>query len=108
MAVTLTQAAADRVKTMIEKRGKGLGLKVSTKVSGCAGFSYVVDYADNITEEDAIFESFDVKVIVPSDSLPHIDGMELDFVVGGLLNSGFEFNNPQVKDSCGCGSSFST
>lgn len=108
MAVTLTQAAADRVKTMIEKRGKGLGLKVSTKVSGCAGFSYVVDYADEITDADAVFDSCDVKVVVPKESLPHIDGMELDYVIGGLLNAGFEFNNPQVKDSCGCGSSFST
>ncbi len=108
MSVTLTQAAADRVKMMVEKRGKGLGLRVSTKVSGCAGFSYVVDYADEILETDSVFESFDVKVVVPHDSLPHIDGMELDYVIGGLLNAGFEFNNPQVKDSCGCGTSFST
>lgn len=108
MAVTLTQAAADRVNKMLNQRGKGVGLKVSTKVSGCVGFSYVVDYADEITGEDEVFSSFDVKVIVPKDSLAHIDGMELDYVVSGLLNEGFEFNNPQVKDSCGCGSSFST
>jgi iron-sulfur cluster assembly protein len=108
MAVTLTQSAADRAKKMLNKRGKGIGLKVSTKVSGCAGFSYVVDYADEITNEDDVFESFGIKVVVPKENLPHIEGMELDYVIGGLLNEGFEFNNPQVKDSCGCGTSFST
>ncbi len=106
MAVTLTQAASERVKKMLEKRGHGIGLRVSTKVSGCAGFSYVVDYADEIQEDDAVFESFDVQVIVDSSSLEKIDGMEIDYVQESLLNEGFSFNNPQVKDSCGCGESF--
>lgn len=106
MAVTLTEAAADRVQTMLEKRGQGIGLKLSTKVSGCAGFSYVVDYADEITQDDEVFESFGVKVVVPRQSLEQVDGMELDYVIGGLLNEGFEFNNPRVKDTCGCGESF--
>jgi iron-sulfur cluster assembly protein len=106
MAVTLTQAASDRVKKMLEKRGHGIGLRVSTKVSGCAGFSYVVDYADEIQEGDSVFESFDVQVIVDSNSLDKIDGMEIDYVQESLLNEGFSFNNPQVKDSCGCGESF--
>jgi len=106
MAVTLTQAASERVKKMLEKRGHGIGLRVSTKVSGCAGFSYVVDYADEIQEEDSVFESFGVQVIVDPSSLEKIDGMEIDYVQESLLNEGFSFNNPQVKDSCGCGESF--
>lgn len=106
MAVTLTEAAAERVKTMIAKRGLGVGLRVSTKVSGCAGFSYVVDYADEIQDKDAVFESFGVKVVVDSKSLPNIDGMEIDYVKESLLNEGFDFRNPNVKESCGCGESF--
>jgi len=106
MAVTLTSAAAERVKSMIEKRGKGLGLRVGTKVSGCAGYAYTVDYADEIDEEDAVFESHGVKVVVDPKSLALIDGMELDYQKESLLNEGFEFNNPNVKDSCGCGESF--
>ncbi len=106
MAVTLTQAAADRVKKMLVKRGHGVGLRVATKVSGCAGFSYVVDYADEITENDVVFESFGVQVVVDKESLKNIEGMEIDYVQESLLNEGFSFNNPQVKDRCGCGESF--
>lgn len=106
MAVTLTESAAQRVKTMLSKRGHGLGIKLSTKVSGCAGFAYVVDYADEITEHDGVFESFGVKVVVDKKSLANLDGMELDYVKESLLNEGFQFNNPNVKDSCGCGESF--
>jgi iron-sulfur cluster assembly protein len=106
MAVTLTQAAAQRVQNMIAKRGSGLGLRVATKVSGCAGFSYVVDYADEIGPDDCVFESFDVKVVVDSKSLENIDGMEIDYVKESLLNEGFDFKNPKVKESCGCGESF--
>jgi len=106
MAVTLTESAADRVETMIAKRGSGVGLRVSTKVSGCAGFSYVVDYADEISEKDEVFESYGVKVVVDKESLMNIDGMEIDYVKESLLNEGFDFKNPKVKDSCGCGESF--
>ncbi len=106
MAVTLTQAASDRVEKMLAKRGHGIGLRVATKVSGCAGFSYVVDYADDIQEGDAVFESFGVQVIVDEKSLQNIEGMEIDYVQESLLNEGFSFNNPKVKDSCGCGESF--
>lgn len=106
MAVTLTEAASQRVKTMIEKRGAGVGLRVATKVSGCAGFSYVVDYADEVNEEDQVFESYGTKVVVDPKSLANIDGMEIDYVRESLLNEGFEFHNPNVKDSCGCGESF--
>lgn len=106
MAVTLTESAAQRVENMIAKRGSGVGLRVSTKVSGCAGFAYVVDYADDIEEGDQVFESHGVKVVVDSKSLANIDGMQIDYVRESLLNEGFEFNNPNVKDSCGCGESF--
>lgn len=106
MAVTLTEAASNRVKKMIEKRGHGIGLKVSTKVSGCAGFSYVVDYADEVEPSDTVFESFGTKVVVDAKSLENIDGMEIDYVQESLLNEGFDFKNPKVKDSCGCGESF--
>ncbi len=107
MSITLTETAANRVETMLAKRGSGVGLKLSTKVSGCAGFSYVVDYADEITDADEVFESYGIKVVVPKKCLSQIDGMELDYVKDGLLNEGFEFNNPLVKDACGCGESFS-
>ncbi|MBN2606066.1 iron-sulfur cluster assembly accessory protein [Hydrogenovibrio sp. JE_KL2] len=106
MAVTLTESAAERVRTMLAKRGHGLGLKLATKVSGCAGFAYVVDYADEITDDDAVFESYGQKVVVPKKSLEQVDGTELDYVKESLLNEGFEFHNPKVKDACGCGESF--
>ncbi|WP_127470283.1 HesB/IscA family protein [Thiomicrorhabdus aquaedulcis] len=106
MAVTLTESASNRVKKMLVKRGHGLGLRVSTKVSGCAGFSYVVDYADIVTPDDAVFESFGTQVVVDAKSLANIDGMEIDYVQESLLNEGFDFKNPKVKDSCGCGESF--
>ena len=107
MAVTLTEAAAHHVAGMLEKRGHGLGLRVGTKKSGCSGYAYVVDYADAVADDDQLFESHGVKVVVDTPSLERIDGMEIDFVRSSLLNRGFEFRNPRVKDSCGCGESFS-
>lgn len=106
MAVTLTEAAAERVKTMLAKRGHGIGIRFSTKVSGCTGFAYIVDYADEISDEDTVFESHGQKVVVPKKSLDLVDGTELDYVKESLLNEGFEFHNPKVKDVCGCGESF--
>jgi iron-sulfur cluster assembly protein len=91
---------------MIEKRGHGVGLRVGTRKSGCSGFAYEVDYADEIGPEDQVFESFGVKVVVDRESLSRIDGMEVDFVKASLLNQGFEFRNPNVKNTCGCGESF--
>ncbi len=107
MAVTLTDAAARHVAGMMAKRGHGVGLRVGTRKSGCTGFAYVVDYADEIGEADQVFESHGVKVVVDRESLARIDGTEVDFVKSSLLNEGFEFRNPNVKDSCGCGESFS-
>lgn len=106
MAITLTEAAARHVAAMLEKRGHGLGLRVGTKKSGCSGFAYDVDYADGVEEGDRVFESHGVKLIVDPTSLERIDGMEIDYVRSSLLSQGFEFRNPNVKDSCGCGESF--
>lgn len=107
MAVTLTESAARHVAAMLEKRGQGVGLRVGTRKSGCTGFAYDVDYADDLGEGDQVFESHGVKVVVDGASLARIDGMEIDFVRSSLLNQGFEFRNPNVKDTCGCGESFS-
>lgn len=107
MSVRLTEAAARRVQAMIEKRGRGLGLRLGTRKSGCSGFAYIVDYADTVAENDAVFESHGVKVVVDNDSLKNLDGIEVDYVRSNALNEGFEFRNPNVKDTCGCGESFS-
>lgn len=107
MAVTLTESAARHVKNMLEKRGQGIGLRLSIKKSGCTGFAYVVDYADELDADDQVFESHGMKVVVSEENLPTVDGMELDFIRDNVLNQGFEFRNPNVKDMCGCGESFS-
>lgn len=107
MAVTLTESAARHVAGMLDKRGHGVGLRIATKKSGCTGFAYDVDYADALDTDDQVFESHGVKVVVDNASLSQIDGMEIDFVRSSLLNQGFEFRNPNVKDMCGCGESFS-
>ncbi len=107
MSVVLTEAAAQRVKTMLEKRGHGKGLRLGTRKSGCTGYAYVVDYADDIAPDDKVFESHGVTVVVDDKSLPNIDGMEVDYVRNNLLNEGFEFRNPNVTEACGCGESFS-
>ena len=106
MAVVLTENAANHVQTMLDKRGAGVGLRVATKKSGCSGFAYVVDYADDVSDDELVFESHGVKVVVESDSLERLEGMEIDFVKTNMLNEGFEFRNPNVKDECGCGESF--
>ena len=107
MSIQLTAAAANRVRTMLGKRGYGVGLRLGTRKSGCSGFAYVVDYADAVGADDTVFESHGVKVVVDKGSLPALDGMEVDFVRSNQLNEGFEFRNPNIKDTCGCGESFS-
>ena len=107
MAIQLTESAARHVEKMLAKRGKGIGLRLGTKKSGCSGYAYLVDYADEVGAEDEVFESAGVKVVVDRKSLPMLEGMEIDFVKNNLVNEGFEFRNPNVKDSCGCGESFS-
>lgn len=107
MAVTLTQAAAEHVQAFIAKRGKGVGLRVGVRTSGCSGFAYKLEFADAVAAEDQTFESHGVKVLVDQKSLPFVDGTELDYTRDGL-NEGFKFSNPNVKDQCGCGESFNT
>jgi len=105
MAITMTDAAADRVKSFLEQRGKGLGLRLGVRTSGCSGMAYVLEFVDELDEDDVVFEDYGVKVIVDPKSMVYIDGTELDFAKEGL-NEGFKFNNPNVKDECGCGESF--
>ncbi len=105
MAITLTEAAAKHVKSFLERRGKGLGLRLGVKTSGCSGMAYVLEFVDEVDEGDMVFEDHGVKVVVDAKSMVYIDGTELDFTREGL-NEGFKFNNPNVKDECGCGESF--
>ncbi|SEQ77059.1 iron-sulfur cluster assembly protein [Solimonas aquatica] len=105
MAVLVTEAAARQIRRTIEKRGKGVGLRLAVKASGCSGLSYVMAVADEIGAEDQCFDSAGVKLVVDARSLPLLDGIEIDFVREGL-NEGFKFLNPNAKGTCGCGSSF--
>lgn len=106
MAVTLTTVAADRVQKFLDKRGKGVGLRLGVKTSGCSGMAYTLEFVDEALPEDIIFESNGVKVLVDPTSLVYMDGTELDYAKEGL-NEGFKFNNPNAKANCGCGESFS-
>jgi len=106
MPVALTETAAQRVKIMLEKHGSGVGLRLGTRKSGCSGFAYVVDYAESIASNDQVFESRGVKIVIDEKSLPFLEGMEVDYVKTNGLNEGFEFRNPNVKNMCGCGESF--
>ena len=105
MAITITESAAKHVAKQIARRGKGLGLRLGVRTSGCSGLAYKLEFADDILPEDATFESNGVRVLIDPKSLAYLDGTELDFVREGL-NEGFKFNNPNEKDRCGCGESF--
>lgn len=105
MAITLTEKAATHVQNYISKRGKGIGLRLGVRTTGCSGLAYKLEFADVVQDGDFEFESKGVKVLVDPKSLPYIDGTELDFTREGL-NEGFKFKNPNVKDECGCGESF--
>jgi iron-sulfur cluster assembly protein len=105
MSVTMTQSAATHVQNFLIKRGRGVGLRLGVKTTGCSGMAYKLEYADVIETDDQVFETLGVKLIVDPKSLPYLDGTELDFTREGL-NEGFKFNNPNVKDECGCGESF--
>ncbi|MCU0939099.1 MAG: iron-sulfur cluster assembly protein IscA [Burkholderiaceae bacterium] len=105
MAVTMTERAAKHVAGFIQKRGKGLGLRVGVRTTGCSGMAYKLEYVDAESPEDQAFESHGVRIFVDPKSLAYLDGTELDFVREGL-NEGFQFNNPREKDRCGCGESF--
>jgi len=105
MAISLTPAAADRVRNFLHARGQGIGLRLAVRKTGCSGFAYVINYADAVQPADVVFEDQGVKVFVDRDSLSLIDGTEVDFVKQGL-NEAFKFRNPNVKGECGCGESF--
>lgn len=105
MAITLTETAASRVKKFLDNRGKGVGVRLGVKTSGCSGMAYVIEFVDEVEADDQVFEAHGVKVIVDAKSLVYLDGTELDYAREGL-NEGFQFNNPNVKDMCGCGESF--
>lgn len=106
MSVSLTPAAARHVSRYLSKRGKGLGVRLGVKTTGCSGLAYKLEYVDDLTPEDIVFEAHGVKILIDPKSLAYIDGTELDFVREGL-NEGFKFNNPNVAATCGCGESFS-
>jgi len=101
----MTPAAADRVRKFLANRGKGVGLRLGVRTSGCSGMAYVMEFADELGAEDQVFEDQGVKVIVDPKSLFYLDGTEVDYAREGL-NEGFKFSNPNVKDACGCGESF--
>jgi iron-sulfur cluster assembly protein len=103
--ITLTEQAAQHVSNFLAKRGKGIGIRLGVKTSGCSGMAYKLEFADAAEAEDMVFESHGLKVVVDPRSLPYIDGTELDYAKEGL-NEGFKFNNPNIQDQCGCGESF--
>ena len=105
MAISLTESAASRVRNYLDARGEGIGLRLGVTKTGCSGYSYVINYAEDVTDADIVFEDKGVKVVVDADALPLIDGTEVDFVKSGL-NEAFSFRNPNVTGECGCGESF--
>ena len=105
MAIELSDNAALRVQHFLENRGKGIGLRLGVKTTGCSGLAYVIEFVDELREDDEVFETKGVKVVVDPKSLMFLDGTEVDFAKVGL-QEGFQFKNPNAKDACGCGESF--
>jgi iron-sulfur cluster assembly protein len=105
MKVGVTEAAARHISRYLTRRGKGVGVRLGVKTTGCSGLAYKIEFVDEVAADDVVFEDLGVKIIVDAKSLPYIDGTELDFVREGL-NEGFKFNNPNERDRCGCGESF--
>lgn len=105
MAIELSDIAATRVRHFLDNRGKGIGLRLAVKTTGCSGLAYVIEFVDELRDDDEVFESKGVKVIVDRKSLMFLDGTEVDFAKAGL-QEGFQFKNPNAKDACGCGESF--
>ncbi|MEO8626779.1 MAG: iron-sulfur cluster assembly accessory protein [Betaproteobacteria bacterium] len=106
MSITLTENAALQIKRSLAKRGKGVGLRLGVKTVGCSGLAYTFDYADDIGADDAHFESHDATVVIDKEALKYLDGTTVDFARDGLKES-FKFENPNAKNQCGCGESFS-
>lgn len=105
MGVTLTTQAADHIEKYLEKRGKGVGLRLGVRTTGCSGMAYKLEYVDDPSSEDQVFESHGVKVFIDPKSLVYLEGTQLDYAREGL-NEGFKFSNPNEKATCGCGESF--
>ena len=105
MAIAMTETAANRVRTFLDQRGKGIGLRLGVRTTGCSGMAYVMEFADELEEGDTVFEDKGIKLIINPRSLVYLDGTELDYTKEGL-NEGFKFNNPNEKSRCGCGESF--
>jgi iron-sulfur cluster assembly protein len=105
MAITITEAAAKHVQNYLQSRGKGMGIRLAVRTSGCSGMAYEMEFVDELQEEDQVFESHGIKVVVDAKSLVYLDGTEVDYAREGL-NEGFKFNNPNTKSECGCGESF--
>ncbi|OFZ66146.1 MAG: iron-sulfur cluster assembly protein IscA [Betaproteobacteria bacterium RBG_16_56_24] len=105
MAITMTESAAKHIRNQVEKSGNGVGLRLGVKQSGCSGFAYTFDIAQEVLETDMAFENFGAKLLVDAQHLPYLEGSELDYVKQGLGHV-FKFNNPNVKNQCGCGESF--
>jgi iron-sulfur cluster assembly protein len=105
MSISLTESAAKKINKQLQARGKGLGLKLGIKESGCTGFAYVLGYADELGDGDLVHEQFGVKVIINEQDMKFLDGIEVDYRREGI-NEAFKFNNPNITDSCGCGESF--
>lgn len=107
MSIQLTENAAQHVKNMLSQRRRGIGLRLGTRKSGCSGYAYIVEYADEVRDDDLVIESCGVKVVVDTASLQHLDGMTVDYVKTNALNAGFDFINPNAGSACGCGESVS-
>lgn len=105
MAISVTESAAARARSFLENRGSGIGLRLGVKTTGCSGLAYVLEFVDELQDDDSVFEDKGVKIIIDGKSLHYLDGTQLDFAKEGL-NEGFQFNNPNVNGECGCGESF--
>lgn len=103
--ITVTETAARKIKQNLARRGSGIGIRIGVRTTGCSGLAYVLEYVDRVNQEDTVFTSQDVQVIVDAKSLPILGNLDVDYVRQGL-NEGFEFHNPSEKDRCGCGESF--
>ena len=103
--ITVTEQAAKKIKQNLDRRGSGIGIRIGVRTTGCSGLAYVLEYVDNTNDDDTVFDSNDVKVIIDGKSLPILGDLDVDYVRQGL-NEGFEFVNPNEKDRCGCGESF--
>ena len=105
MGISMTETAAGRVRDFLENRGKGEGIRLGVKTSGCSGMAYVIEFVDEIEDTDTVFEEHGVKLIVDQKSMVYLDGTVVDYSKEGL-NEGFKFTNPNANGECGCGESF--